>query len=1057
MGRMNGHLQLCARLFNVFGFTFGLLNRTCAINLDLQNPTLYPGPQGSYFGFSVDFHQNNNGVVYVVVGAPKANTSQSDVIEGGSVFLCPWSRGEGSCQAMHFDSTGDLSYTLSHLVLRSYKSHQWFGATVRSEGNHILACAPLYTWNVIDHRDESGKTPVGNCKIMDMKSGSVVDYSPCRSNRTETFYNWNSYLSDGRLCEVGFSSDMTKNGNVLLGAPGCYYFHGQIITASISNIFKTYNIQTPIHYVPEETIIKGSNEDEYHGYSVATGEFTGDSTPEYVVGAPNDRNTSGSVKIYKEYSPGYAYVMHTFYGPQVASCFGHTVAVTDVNNDGRDDILIGAPLFMDRRLENKLHEVGQVFLYLQRESPTFARKPDQTLMGRDMYGRFGSAIATMGDINQDGFNDIAVGAPFSGGQGRVFIFMGQSDGVMAQYAQLLESPFRGLGTPAAFGFALRGGTDIDANGYPDLIVGAWGESKVAVYRSLAVIRAKAQLSLYPDVLNPDLRNCHLPKTKTHVLCFTIRMCVSVSGRNIPQLIVLDTEMFLDRNKPRLMRRTLFLDSNQPQDRFPLTVKGSIGLQCKNFTAYLRDESEIKDKLSPIVISLNYSLKAAAANESSSPVAVLHGQTAATIQTRIILDCGSDNICIPELRLSANMEAEQLLIGDDNPVLLLMVAENAGEGAYETELHVRPPPHAHFQGIVTHRQGFSRLICTQKKENDTVSVVCDLGNPMKRGTRILAGLYFSVSKLEEAGSSVLFELQMKSKNSNNPNSNKVPLTIPVTAVATLELLGGSSPVECILPIPQWEVRDSPRSIEEVGPLVEHVYTLRNLGPGTVNAWVELDFPSRYQGEFLLYIFANASEEAMTCSTDSPDIDLFKLVKTPRSANRSRGANSPHHVNKRQAEPPETLRKETVHVNCSNTVCVTFRCEAVGLERGQSAVVRVVSRLWVNSFLKKPYEDFVLHSTASYKVRSMPYKIPPRVYSGGYTETQTAVVWRSPDGEKEVPVWWIIVAVIAGLILLALLNFICWKIGFFKRTRPPMDDSQDGTVEQNEYAEMQAAAE
>lgn len=105
--------------------------------------------------------------------------------------------------------------------------------------------------------------------------------------------------------------------------------------------------------------------------------------------------------------------------------------------------------------------------------------------------------------------DVAVGAPQGGdsGSGQVFIFRGQSEGLMPVPTQRLDSPFPG---PAAFGFALRGATDLDGNGYlgtalpcsatpsrchpgathpitdpllvpADLLVGAHGAAKVSVY------------------------------------------------------------------------------------------------------------------------------------------------------------------------------------------------------------------------------------------------------------------------------------------------------------------------------------------------------------------------------------------------------------------------------------------------------------------------------------------------------------------------------------------------------------------------------------------------
>lgn len=43
--------------------------------------------------------------------------------------------------------------------------------------------------------------------------------------------------------------------------------------------------------------------------------------------------------------------------------------------------------------------------------------------------------------------------------------------------------------------------------------------------------------------------------------------------------------------------------------------------------------------------------------------------------------------------------DPLLIGDENPALLIITAKNDGEGAYETELHVRLPPQTHYQGLL----------------------------------------------------------------------------------------------------------------------------------------------------------------------------------------------------------------------------------------------------------------------------------------------------------------------------------------------------------------------
>lgn len=65
------------------------------------------------------------------------------------------------------------------------------------------------------------------------------------------------------------------------------------------------------------------------------------------------------------------------------------------------DLFIGAPLFMDRSSDGKLQEVGQVSICLQRASGGFQTAK---LNGFEIFARFGSSIAPLGDLDQDGFN-----------------------------------------------------------------------------------------------------------------------------------------------------------------------------------------------------------------------------------------------------------------------------------------------------------------------------------------------------------------------------------------------------------------------------------------------------------------------------------------------------------------------------------------------------------------------------------------------------------------------------------------------------------------------------
>jgi len=66
------------------------------------------------------------------------------------------------------------------------------------------------------------------------------------------------------------------------------------------------------------------------------------------------------------------------------------------------DLLVGAPLFMDRGSDGKLREVGQVYVYMGLGGFTF--NSAIKLTGSEIYARYGSSICSLGDLNMDGYN-----------------------------------------------------------------------------------------------------------------------------------------------------------------------------------------------------------------------------------------------------------------------------------------------------------------------------------------------------------------------------------------------------------------------------------------------------------------------------------------------------------------------------------------------------------------------------------------------------------------------------------------------------------------------------
>lgn len=142
--------------------------------------------------------------------------------------------------------------------------------------------------------------------------------------------------------------------------------------------------------------------------------------------------------------------------------------------------------------------------------------------------------------------------------------------------------------------------------------------------------------------------------------------------------------------------------------------------------------------------------------------VLHYQSKSRIEDKaqILLDCGEDNICVPDLQLDVYGEKKHVYLGDKNALNLTFHAQNLGEGgAYEAELRVTAPLEAEYSGLVRHPGNFSSLSCDYFAVNQSRQLVCDLGNPMKAGTSLWGGLRFTVPHLQDTKKTIQFDFQI----------------------------------------------------------------------------------------------------------------------------------------------------------------------------------------------------------------------------------------------------------------------------------------------------------
>uniref|UniRef100_A0A2M4BAM3 Putative vitronectin receptor alpha subunit n=2 Tax=Anopheles marajoara TaxID=58244 RepID=A0A2M4BAM3_9DIPT len=805
--------------------------------------------RSSHFGYAINLRKSG-----VLVGAPQAQSdlpAQRKVNETGAVYRCRFS--DGSCEPYYFDRLGNTHQEQSDFAYNSEKKdYQRLGASMDghgADGDRFVVCAPKMISELTDYYLLHGVCYVSDGTESD-EPKDVRKVAPLRAKNKQLHKDAVGQYYYYMYGQLGINVHITDDEEeILMGAPGVFNWRGTVVrfrrritddSGGLSRRDSPRGNPRPtnrhkrqiVNYVSDvpNPYFNRMKDDSYFGFAVSSGRFLGpDQKLLYVASAPQSNAQVGEVLIFDIVNADSAFaeaqikIHFTIPGQQQGEYFGYSLLTEDFNGDGFPDLAIGAP--MHSRTGD--YETGTVYVYLISEGQLNFRQQIALTVPYEQSGRFGTSLAKLGDINMDGYNDIAIGAPFEG-DGVVYIFLGSADGLQAKASQRLTAPANEFRWPgkAMFGHTISRGTDIDGNGYPDLAIGAPNSETVYVYRSYPVVSIEADVA-------SSKRELSIEDTT-----FELTVCLTGSftaGQYMP--VELSYSLSADAQMGRV---TLVGGSGSANRRNgTISLREDSADQCQQIEARLKATSASIYR--PVILELMYELLSVPppAELTGAPFcencALLDPNQPVRLVRKVSFKTGCrGEVCVSDLQLSArwlDIDSEEgYILGSTKKASLEFTVYNGGENAYLPQLNVTLMPTRLTLAKLTSE-------CRQTITTEGVNVLCDLnsGLPLKASYTAKYTLVLDMTKLE-GGTVSMAEIRAEALSTSEellPMDNFYEATLPLREFSEIEIVAKSS------------VRDV--SLEkQKGPVdIEYELNLLNNGPSVFrNLEFTLDVPLVY---------------------------------------------------------------------------------------------------------------------------------------------------------------------------------------------------------------------
>ncbi|XP_061872122.1 integrin alpha-10 isoform X2 [Colius striatus] len=814
----------------------------------------------------------------------------------------------------------------------------------------------------------------------------IVDALGDRIFSLEGTHGYNESSFELEMAQIGFSVHVLEDG-LLFGTVGAYGWDGAVLEESGRG-----------RIVPSRAALQGQfplqlkNHAAYLGYAVSSLRLP-DGQRLLVAGAPRFQH-KGKVILFQLDAEGSVTVAQALLGEQIGSYFGSEVCALDVDGDGDTEVLlVAAPMFLGAQSK----ETGRVYLYRVGQRLLV---PSGTLHTdtKPQDSRFGYAMAAVPDLNHDGFSDVVVGAPLEDGhRGAVYIYHGAPGTLLPHCKQRIAAA--ALGPSLRYlGRSVAGQRVPDGAGLVELALGAQGAA--VLLRSRRIVQLEASLRVEPPSISAVLSNCR--RGGGAAVCLRARLCLRARPRGPGP-----------GQRQLELRYNVSLEQKPPGSRAALDAGGrrllqqrlelSLGRQsCLHFPFHVLDTTEY---LRPLSLAVRWALP--------EPTGLVLDEASPTSIRKLIpffKDCGEDDECVTDLVLKATMDvvgsrqSPHVLRRGRRKVLVAVELENKKENAYNSSLLLHFSSNLHFSSLTLQDSSPVKLECSALPGHRRL---CSVGYPVFHS---LAKVSFTL-ELEFSCSILLDRAEValeatSDSTEETPEDNRVQLLAPIRYEPELFLSSDTN-------LHRYEIQPLSTFPHGPGPEFRSTVKVQNSGCYPVqNLTLHMALPTLGYGRAAFLSLTRVLPDNASCTLQPPP-------QAPRVL--------PVH-------PEDLLRVD--RLDCGNSWCQQLSCSLGRLERGRAASLHV---------LRSIHDGFFRGA----KFRSV--KIISRVWLGLPGSSVLVLEEGAQRRElvleiiqgKRVPIslWILVGSILGGLLLLALISFCLWKLGFFTRKKLPEEEEQE----------------